>query len=183
MLGSLVFINFNPDYHNTTISAHEEVEGIIDFLKVTLMWLTHLPHSAREAAHFTCCSKVASGLMEYILSNKVGMINYICIASFDVDCKRLEAFADECAIPHLGQCFAEFHDLIKALLFPDMTQLVDNIAMRRNVFPRLDPMKLCTLMEKITPLPLGAMIPGLPRPDRNILRGYVKKLRAQLYTR
>lgn len=131
------------------ISSHEAVEGIIEFLRVTLMWLTHLPHAAREAAHFTCCSKVASCLMEYILSNKVASINYICIASLGVDAKKLEAFADECAIPHLSQCFAEFHDLIKALMHPDLQQFVENINMRRNLFPRLDPLKLCTVMDKV----------------------------------
>lgn len=152
LLGSLVFINFNPTFQQhqgAVLDCHEEVNGIIDFLRVTLMWLTHLPHSAREAAHFTCCSKVANGLMEYLLSNKVATVNYIAIACFHADVKRLEAFAEECAIVHLGQCFAEFHDLIKAMLYADLGQLIENVSMRRQLFPRLDPLKLCILMDKV----------------------------------
>lgn len=62
LLESLVFINFIPTTSGPGSNAsttHESIDEIIDFLKITFMWLTHLPHSARDAAHFTSCSKVS----------------------------------------------------------------------------------------------------------------------------
>ena len=50
------FVLFNSDY-----SPHESIESLIDFLQITFMWLTHLPMAVREAVHFTCCSKIATG--------------------------------------------------------------------------------------------------------------------------
>jgi hypothetical protein len=53
-----MFIQFEPETLPKT--PHEMIDQLIDFLTVTLMWLTHLPTAAREAAHFTCCSRVSS---------------------------------------------------------------------------------------------------------------------------
>lgn len=56
LLGSLEFIVWAPDSYPT--GPHESIEEVVDYLRATFMWLTHLPQSAREAAHFTCCTKV-----------------------------------------------------------------------------------------------------------------------------
>lgn len=180
LLESLVFINFMPVMSASSINSHEAVDGIIDFLQITLMCLTHLPQSAREAAHFTCCSKVATGLLDYVLSSKVPALNLICIAAFGADIKKLESFADSCGILDLKQCFSEFRDVIRAVLHPDLTQLVESVALRVSLFPRLDPSKLIIILDKIVPLPLSVNAPSLTRLDKQTLKGLVKKLKQQI---
>eukprot|EP01035_Chromulina_nebulosa_P020501 gene20501-26595_t len=154
LLGSLVFVNFEPD-----VVPHESIESLIDFLQITFMWLTHLPMAVREAVHFTCCSKIATGILEHLLSpRKVPSLNVLCIAAFDVDLRKLLQFADGCSVPNLKQCFDEMHALIKSILHPDLPQLADNIALRRQLFPHLN-------IEKLA---------------KTLTRGLAKKFKAQL---
>jgi hypothetical protein len=125
---SLMFIQFEPETLPKT--PHEMIDQLIDFLTVTLMWLTHLPSAAREAAHFTCCSRVSGSILSYILSPRVERINVFCIIGLDLDAKKLEQFADSCGIAHLKQCFAELKELVRATLHPDLHQMADNINLR-----------------------------------------------------
>ena len=60
-----------------------------------------------------------------------------------------EQFADSCGIAHLRQCFAELKELIRASLHPDLQQMAENANMRRSLFPRLDPLRLASLLEKV----------------------------------
>ena len=114
------------------------------------MWLTHLPQSVREAAHFTCCSRISSCLIDYLLSTKVQRINVISIAALDLDVAALEAFADSCGVAQLRQCFIELKELVKALLHPHLVDFADKqIALRNSLFPRLDPNRLASILEKV----------------------------------
>eukprot|EP01034_Spumella_vulgaris_P021773 gene21773-27838_t len=175
LLGSLVFINFEPD--SLPGGPHEAVEEIVDFLQITFMCLTHLPQSVREAAHFTCCSRIASGIMSYILSDKVKHINALCILAFDYDARRLIQFSDSCGIPHLKQCFEEFTELVRAVLHPDLPQLGDSAVIRNRLCSRISAAKLATLLEKTTPTPLAATSHNLPRLEKAMIKALVKKLR------
>ena len=60
-----------------------------------------------------------------------------------------EQFADSCGIAHLRQCFAELKELVRACLHPDLQQMADNVNLRRSLFPRLDPLRLAALLEKV----------------------------------
>jgi hypothetical protein len=113
LLGSLVFINFTPGNPGNGNFTHESVDEIIDFLKITFMWLTHLPQSARDAANFTSMTRVATGILDHILSPAVASINLFCLAILDNDVKKLIQFANSCGVPHLKQCFQELYETIK----------------------------------------------------------------------
>ena len=60
-----------------------------------------------------------------------------------------ELFADSCGIAHLRQCFAELKELVRASLHPDLQQMADNANLRKSLFPRLDPLRLASLLEKV----------------------------------
>ena len=140
LLSSLVFINFIPEKLPLKNEVHDTIDQIIGFLNITFMWLTHLPQSAREAAHFTCCSKVANSLLEYILSpSKVHVINTFGIAALDL--KKLENFADNCGIIQLRNCFSELSELINIILSPELPILIENPTRRKTSFPKIDSTK------------------------------------------
>lgn len=147
LLESLAFINFVPE--TLPDGPHESVEAIVEFLKVTLMWLAHLPPSVRDAVHFTCCTRVAQGILNYILSPAVAKINMLCVLAFDFDVKMLLHFADSCGVPHLKQCFEELHELVRCLLHPNLTHYADNIELRNEHFPYTQTEKLIVILEKV----------------------------------
>mmetsp|Transcript_32335 Transcript_32335/g.46644 ORF Transcript_32335/g.46644 Transcript_32335/m.46644 type:complete len:205 (+) Transcript_32335:229-843(+) len=178
LLSFLVFVQFEPDVMPT--GPHESIDSLIDFLQITFMWLTHLPVAVREAVHFTCCSKVASCIMEHILSpSHVPSLNILCVVALELDLRRLIQFADSCSIPNLRQCFDELLALIKALLHPDLPQLADNIPLRRQLFPQLNIGKLAILLDKLTPSSLATVSHNLPRMEKTLTRSLAKKLKAQ----
>ena len=76
---------------------------------------------------------------------------------------RLELFADSCGIAHLRQCFAELKELVRASLHPDLQQMADNANLRKSLFPRLDPLRLASLLEKVHyfPFPLYPLTPQI----------------------
>jgi hypothetical protein len=148
LLESLAFINFVPEV--LPDGPHESVEAIVEFLKVTLMWLAHLPPSVRDAVHFTCCTRVAQGILNYILSPAVSKINMLCILAFDYDLKLLLHFADNCGVPHLKQCFEELHEMVKCLLHPNLTHYADNQELRQEHFPYTQTAKLVIVLEKVS---------------------------------
>ena len=49
----------------------------------------------------------------------------------------------------MRQCFAELKELVRACLHPDLQQMADNVNLRRSLFPRLDPLRLAALLEKV----------------------------------
>ena len=151
LLSSLVFINFIPEKPPLKNEVHDTIDQIIGFLNITFMWLTHLPQSAREAAHFTCCSKVANSLLKYILSpSKVHVINTFGIAALALDLKKLENFADNCGIIQLRNCFSELSELINIILSPELPILIENPTRRKTSFPKIDSTKLAIILEKLT---------------------------------
>lgn len=148
LMASLCFVNWEP--YALPVQSHDEIKQIIDFLRVTFMWLTHLPQSVREAAHFTCCLRISNYLMDYILSPKVSHLNAISIAALDMDVTALESFADSCGIAQLKQCFGELKELVKALLHPLLVDFADKqLEQRKSLFPRLNPTKLAIIVEKV----------------------------------
>lgn len=152
LMSSLCFVNWEPS--SLPVQAHEEVGQIVDYLRVTFMWLTHLPQSVREAAHFTCCSRISSCLIEYIMSSKVPRLNVISIAALDLDVASLELFADSCGVAQLKQCFGELKELVKALLHPHLVDFADRqLDLRKSLFPRLANSKLAAVVEKVCMFP------------------------------
>eukprot|EP01038_Epipyxis_sp_PR26KG_P011269 gene11269-15120_t len=178
LLGSLVFINFEPDVLPS--SSHDSVDEVIEFLTITFMCLTHLPKSIREAVHFTCCSRVANGIINYILSNRVQSINALSLLAFEYDTKKLMIFAESCGIIHLKQCFEEFQELIRAVLHPDLPLFGDNQQLRKSLFPHLSPMKLASLLDKVSPSSIVASSNNIPRLERTMVKTVAKKLRTQM---
>jgi hypothetical protein len=147
LMESLAFINFVPE--TLPDGPHESVEAIVEFLKITLMWLAHLPPSVRDAVHFTCCTRVAQSILNYILSSAVTKINMLCILAFDYDVKLLLHFADSCGVPHLKQCFEELQEMVKCLLHPNLTHYADNQDLRTEHFPYTQTSKLVMVLEKV----------------------------------
>jgi hypothetical protein len=140
--------SINIDNFNAFL-VHENVESIIEFLKITFMCLTHLPKTIRETVYYVSCYKLANGLIAFLLSNKVPHINIFGILSIDADCKRLVQFAESCGIIHLKECFDELSQMVAALLSPDLLSFGDNPYVRSSLFPRLNVMKLIILLEKV----------------------------------
>lgn len=150
LLESMQFINFLPQ-QQLPICAHDCVDQIVSYLQFTFMWLTHLPPSVRDAVHFTCCSHVAAGLLEYLISpQKVKACNVLCIKEFEYDVRRLMEFADCCGVRDLRQCFEELHETIGCLLSPQLPQMAENIALRKQRFPYVNASKLVAVLEKVT---------------------------------
>ena len=86
LMTSLSMNNFEPVQLPT--HPHDIIEELVEFLEVTFMGLTHLPQSAREAAHFTCCARVADGIMKHILSPKIVRVNLFTFVALDFDLQR-----------------------------------------------------------------------------------------------
>lgn len=173
LLGSLEFIELTPS--KLPKVSHAVFDEIIEFLQVALMGLTNLNHAAREAAHFTCCSKINSGFINFILGPKVSNLNALCVVGFDLDIKKLEHFADSTGIPQLRMCFIESKELMRAILHPDLPNIWD-AQFRKTSFPRLDPEKICIILSKIQPTPL-ALTSTLPHLEKSMIKGLVKKIR------
>jgi hypothetical protein len=148
-------LNVNNLIHNIHLDAfnaflvHDNLESIIEFLKITFMCLTHLPKVIRETVYYISCFKLASGFLNFLLSNKVSRLNVFAILSLDADCKRLVQFAESCGIMHLKECFDELSQMISAVLSPDLASFGENHYVRNSLFPRLNPLRFATLLEKV----------------------------------
>lgn len=174
LLGSLVFINFEPAEPATV--SHESVDEIVEFLQITFMWLTHLPKSIRESVHFTCCSHVASGILAFLCSPRVRAINILCVMALDLDIKKLMHFSESCGVPGLQKCFNELHNLMKCLLHRDLMQFGTNPSSRIQLFPQLSVTKLILLLEKMSPTP--SLSPqNLHRFDKKSVKALVTALK------
>ena len=174
LLGSLVFVNFEPTV--LPLSPHESVEEIIDFLEITFMCLSNLPASIKATSLQLCCTNVANGIISHMLSPQVKSINVFCILALEMDAKRLQQFADNSDVPDLRRCFGELHDMVKVVLHPNLPQLGDNEDKRRQLFPRVSARKLAALLEKITPSSVYASSLNLPRLERSMMQQLAKKL-------
>jgi hypothetical protein len=148
MLGSMVFVNWVPI--TMPPGPHEFVEDIVEYLKVTFMWLSHLPVSVREAAHFTCCSRINQEIITFLLSPKVPHLNMLSAKALVLDFVFLEKFADGCGITQLKECFAEGKSLVNALIHRDLPSFGDEPpTLRKANFPLLDVYKFPSLVEKV----------------------------------
>lgn len=175
LLGSLEFIELTPN--KIPKVPHPVFDEIVEFLQVALMGLANLNHAAREAAHFTCCSKINSGFINFLLGPKVVHLNVLCVVGFDLDIKKLEHFADSTGIPQLRMCFIESKEIMKAILHPDLPNIWDP-QFRKPSFPRLDPEKISTILLKMNSTPLG-FTSTLPHLEKNMIKSLVKKIRKE----
>jgi hypothetical protein len=149
LLSSLVFIDFEPE--KKPVEAHECIDQLVDYLQTTFMWLTYLPKTIREAVHFTCCTKISNSILSFLLSTKkCKKINFFCIAGVELDCKKLIQFADNTNVLHLKHCFEELHEVVKAVLHPDLLHFSENKSLRKSLFPSLNPSKLAIILEKVS---------------------------------
>lgn len=147
LLSSLIFIDWTPQKYPS--GPHEIIEQVVEYLKVTFMWLTHLPRNTREAVHFAVCSKINQGLLDFLYT-KVNKVNMLSLLNLELDIRHLDMFADNSGVTQLRHCFNEIRELVKALLHPDLPQFGDTaVALRQNLFPSLDPQKLATVVEKV----------------------------------
>jgi hypothetical protein len=206
LLESLQFIDYAPEYPPIAMSpnpsgqhtqqhqqvsfmvnlgaantawVHESIDSLVEFLTITFMCFTHLPQSVREAVHFTSCAKLAHGILDFLLSDRVPKINIYALVALDADVKRLMAFADSCGIPDLRHCFDELHEMIKAVLHPDLAQLGEDMHFRMKLFPHVSAEKLAQLLDKVVTSPVSAAASNLPRLERQSVKITSKRLRGQ----
>ena len=148
-----------------------------------------LPHPARcyPHQHLTGCPRyvIVSHVptFQHILSPAVVRLNAAGVVALEMDVKKFEAFADKSGVRHLRQCFTELRDLLAALLDADLVHMADNVALRKQMYPRLDPKRLATLLEKMAPTPQAALagMGGIPLPpfDRKVAHALARKFKKQ----
>jgi len=181
LLSSLHFINWVPSILPS--GPHDSVSEIVDYLRATFMWITYLPQTIREAAHFTCCGKINQGILEFILSPKVNKINMLSIRALQLDFQLLDEFASGCGIPQLKDCFIQCRELVNALMNRDLVKFGESSIRKVNhfqhLFPKLDLDNLLIVMEKVVPLPMGAEISGvIPQHEKKALASITKGIKA-----
>jgi hypothetical protein len=120
-------------------------------------------------------------MVKYVLSKKVPRLNVLAIVALRYDVGSLITFAESTGVPQLGHCFAELDDLVNALLHPDLPQFGDNMSMMNTLFPRLDPIKLSRVLEKLIPTPTTVTDRSLPRLDKRMIAVLVKQLSRASY--
>jgi hypothetical protein len=147
LLSSLWLQSFEPQVMPR--GCHSEVEELVDFLSVTFMGLTYLPPSARETAHFTCCTRIAGAMLNHLLSPRVPRLTVLGFVVLDLDLRHMMNFADTCGMPHLRHCFADLNELCQLMLSSQLVALVDNPAERARKFSRVDTNKLAIVMDKV----------------------------------
>ena len=151
LLSSLHFVNWVPTVLPT--GAHDSVSEIVDYLRATFMWITYLPQTMREAAHFTCCGKINQGILEFILSSKVPKINMLSIRALQLDIQLLDEFATGSGIPQLKDSFTQCRELINSLMHRDLNKFGESSFRKTNHFelnfPNLDLRNLVAMMEKV----------------------------------
>lgn len=114
LMSSLVFVNWSAE--KAPRAPNDAVLEMVEFMTVTFQWLSNLPATARDSAHFMCCSKISSGIIEHLRSKKLAKISIFSVSALDLDVKHLEAFAESTGVPQLKQCFDELKSLIGCLL-------------------------------------------------------------------
>jgi hypothetical protein len=139
--------------------------------------LSALPRSARDIAQFTACNTVAEGLLTHLLSPRVKAINVLTLAALDLDCRRMIQYAHATGVPSLNQCFAETHEIIQASIHPDVAKLSSDEKLRKRLFPKMDPLKLAALLEKVVPLESAVSSASLPRHTKATLQKACEQLR------
>lgn len=181
LLTSLQFINWVPSVLPS--GPHDSVSEIVDYLRATFMWITYLPQTIREAAHFTCCSKINQGLLEFILSPKVQKINMLSVRALQLDVQLLDEFASGCGIPQLKDCFISCRELVNAMMNRELVKFADSSQRKVNhfehIFLNLDFDNLCALMDKVVVLPMSAEVSGvIPQHDKKTLAAIAKGVKA-----
>jgi hypothetical protein len=151
LLSSLQFVNWVPSVLPS--GPHDSISEIVDYLRATFMWITYLPQTIREAAHFTCCGKINQGMLEFILSTKVHKINMLSIRALQLDFQLLDEFASGCGIPQLKDSFIQCRELVNGLMHRELVKFGESSFRKVNHFehhfPNLDIGNLLLMMEKV----------------------------------
>jgi hypothetical protein len=181
LLSSLHFINWVPSILPS--GPHDSISELVDYLRATFMWITYLPQTIREAAHFTCCGKINQGILEFILSPKVQKLNMLSVRALQLDFQLLDEFATGCGIPQLKDCFIPCRELINALMNRELVKFGDSSQRKVNhfqhLFPNLSVDNLFVMVEKLVPLPMGAEVSGvIPQHDKKTLAVISKGVKA-----
>ena len=152
LLESLIFVNTCPEstYDNEVDikSPHDVIDDAIQFLTVNVQVLANLPQAAKDIAQFTCCNCIAHSILQYLVSDRVKQVNVLFFARLEQDCRALNRYAQSTEVSHLNLCFAELHETAQACTNPELAKISADPALRRRLFPKLDPDKLAVLMEK-----------------------------------
>lgn len=151
LLSSLQFVNWVPTMLPT--GPHDCISEIVDYLRATFMWITYLPQTIREAAHFTCCGKINQGVLEFVLSPKVQKINMLSIRALQLDFQLLDEFAGGCGIPQLKDSFVQCRELVNGLMHRELVKFGETSLRKVNHFeyhfPNLDIANLSLMMDKV----------------------------------
>lgn len=151
LLSSLQFVNWVPSVLPS--GPHECISEIVDYLRATFMWITHLPKTIREAAHFTCCAKINQGILEFILSEKVSKLNMLSVRALQLDFQLLDEFAEGCGIPQLKDCLIQCRELVNGLMHRDLVKFGETSLRKVNHFqqnfPNLDMRNLGVMVDKV----------------------------------
>ena len=175
LMSSLIFIPTTPSSlapsststspgAGCTTDGHECILEIIQYLQITFISFTYLPHNIRESLYFISCSLINSLILSHLLSSKVSSLNMFCIKILQNDYKFLDSFAESSGVTQLKECFTEGRNLINALLSFDLCSFGDTSStsstststatsapavLRKAQFPVLDLNKLVMLFEKV----------------------------------
>ena len=125
------------------------------------------------------CTRISTFIVSYIQSAKVPRLNMLSIVTLKHDLHRLTTFAESTGVPQLKQCFAELEDVVNALLHQDLLQFGENPKLLGSLFPRLDPLKLAAIVEKISPYPIALSDKSLPNIDKKLASSLAKQLRSR----
>ena len=151
LMSSLQFVNWVPTMLPT--GPHDSISEIVDYLRATFMWITYLPQTIREAAHFTCCGKINQGILEFILSPKVQKINMLSVRALQLDVQMLDEFAGGCGIPQLKDSFIQCRELVNGLMHRELVKFGEASLRKVNHFehhfPNLDIANLSLMIDKV----------------------------------
>ena len=135
---------------------------------VTFQWLNNLPRNAKDSAHFMCCSKINSGIIDHVRSKKTPKISIFSVAALALDVKHLESFAETTGVPQLKHCFDKIKVSVDAILNPEVSNDAMSMAPLSlySKYKELDLDFLADIYEKMI-VPSSSSLPAnLPKLDR-----------------
>lgn len=161
-------------------NPHVQVAAMIQALQEWMLIpsMKVLPLSVTEACYFTCCVRMSRGIVDHLLSSKVPKISTFALDTLTLDLRALDEFTEGSGVVQLNQCFLELRELVTVLLLPDLVSICDGPQPRFKQHPLCDPIKLATLVDKLTVTSASTSFFGsLMHSDKKALHVLSKKLR------
>lgn len=182
LLADMEFVKWEPAAMRQ--SPHTYCDDLINYLRVTLLNLSTLPVSLREAAHFTCMTHVCECMLAELLGPRCTGINILGIHNLSLDVQALINFSGEIGIQDLDACFHKLSHLLDIILKNQADVMLDPDR-RAEIYPRLDARHLVGVLEKYKNLSLAAKIRNtvgdeVPQLDQKYVKKLVLKLSTQL---